>query len=523
MRPIYVLAAALSALIVGKTASAAPCEGVRSVRIAHTTIAAATIVRAGAFVPYLASYADPIPSNAFVSLPEFCRVEGTIARTADSHAEFEVWLPTNGWNGRYMGIGNGGSGGFINYFAANVSLAWALRNGFAASSTDTGHQAANDDFSFAQGHREQRIDYHYRAIHDTALAAKAIIRAFYGSEAKHSYFSGGSDGGRQGLMEAQRYPADYDGVLVGGPAVHRTDSIKAWIWVAQAVESGGEIPPSKLPTIHDAVVASCDALDGLRDGLISEPTKCRFDPGSLLCTGADSARCLTKPQVATLTRFYAGPRNSKGEAVGVGFLPGAELDPAGVISCRDCKSSALHRASIFLDGMFDGRFRLKTFDFDRDVQGLERSEDARLTNTTEPNLTAFKARGGKLMIVHGWSDGADPAMASVRYYESVVRTMGSKSVEQFFRLYMVPGAYHNPSRGPGPTAFPDPMLKALEEWVENKIAPAAVIAASYKTDGDATSGVARTRPLCPYPTMAIYRGSGSTNEADSFACKASAQ
>jgi len=522
MRPIYVLGAALIVWIIATTASASPCETVTSIRVEYTTITAATIVRAGTFAPRLAPYADPIPPKAFVSLPEFCRIEGAIAQTADSHADFEVWLPTSGWNGRYMGVGNGGSGGFVNY-APNVSLAWALSNGFAASSTDTGHQGANDDFSFARGHREQRIDYHYRAIHETALAAKAIIRAFYGSEAKHSYFSGGSDGGRQGLMEAQRYPADYDGVLVAGPAVHRTDSIKAWIWVAQAVddEPGGEIPPSKLPMIHDAVVASCDALDGLRDGLVSDPTNCRFDPKSLLCVGADSERCLTKPQVATLARFYAGPRNSKGEPVGVGFLPGAELDPTAVISCRDCKSSASHRASIFLEGLFDGRFRLTTFDFDRDVQVLERSEDARLTNTTDPNLKAFKAKGGKLMIVHGWSDGADPALNSVLYYESVVKTMGIKAVDQFFRLYMLPGIYHNASRGPGPTAFPGPMLQALEDWVENQISPGAVIAASYKIEGDATSGVVRTRPLCPYPAIAMYRGAGSTSDAENFACKVS--
>jgi feruloyl esterase len=171
--------------------------------------------------------------------------------------------------------------------------------------------------------------------------------------------------------------------------------------------------------------------------------------------------------------------------------------------------------------MFDGQFSLKTSDFDRDVQVLERSEDARLTNTTDPSLKAFEARGGKLMIVHGWSDGADPALNSVRYYERVVNTMGSRAVDQFVRLYMLPGVYHNASRGPGPTALPGPMLKALEDWVENKIAPGALTAASYKIDGDPSSGVVRTRPLCPYPAIATYRGAGSTNDAENFACKAS--
>jgi Tannase and feruloyl esterase len=524
MQRIDVLAAALAALMVGRTASAATCESIRSLRVEHATITAATVVRAGTFAPRLPAYADPLPATAFVSLPDFCRVQGIIASTTDSHSEFEVWLPTIGWNGRYMGVGNGGSGGFVNYFAANgPSLVEALRDGFAASSTDTGHQAANDDFSFARGHREQRIDYHYRAVHETARAAKTIIRAFYGSELRHSYFSGCSDGGRQGLMEAQRYPADYDGVLVCGPAVHRTASVMAWIWMAQAVaaEPGAEIPQNKLAMIHGAVVAACDALDGLPDGLIAEPTRCRFDPTSLLCNGADSERCLTKPQVATLTRFYAGPRNSKGERLASGFLPGAELDPAGVISCRSCKASAFHRASIFLDGLFEGQFNLKTFDFDRDVRALERNEDAKLTNATQPNLKVFNDHGGKLIIVHGWSDGADPAMASVQYYNSVVATVGGQAVDQFFRLYMVPGVYHNASRGPGPTAFPGPMLRALERWVEDKVAPQAVSAASYKVDGDSTSGVVRTRPLCPYPGVALYKGAGSTDEADNFVCKLS--
>jgi len=309
-------------------------------------------------------------------------------------------------------------------------------------------------------------------------------------------------------MEAQRYPADYDGVLVCGPAVRRTGSVAAWILVAQAVAAKpeNEIPPSKLPMIHDAVIAACDALDGVRDGLISEPMKCRFDPASLLCKQADSERCLTQAQVTTLTKFYSR------------FLPGAETDPAGVISCRDCKASALHRASIFLDGLFDGQFNVNTFDVARDVEALERTEDARLTNTTEPNLKAFKDRGGKLIVVHGWSDGADPALLSVQYYETVVSTMGRKAVDQFVRLYMVPGVYHNASRGPGPTAFPDTMLTALEGWVEQHVAPDAVVGAAYKIDGNPSSGVVRTRPLCPYPRIAKYKSSGNTDEAASFVC-----
>jgi feruloyl esterase len=421
-----------------------------------------------------------------------------------------------------MGVGNGGSGGSINYLAANgVSLSEGLRDGFAVSSTDTGHHGDDDDFSFARGHREQRIDYHYRAIHETAIAAKAAIRGFYGVAPKYSYFTGCSDGGRQGLMEAQRYPADYDGVLVCGPAVHRTHSVAAWAWVERAVaaERGGEIPANKLSMIHDAVIASCDALDGLQDGVIAEPMKCQFDPASLLCKGVESERCLTQPQVMTLKKFYSGPQNSKGERMAPGFLPGSEADPVGSMSCRRCKASALNRASMFLDGLFDTRFQVNTFDFDRDLEALESTEDAKLTNTTNPNLKEFKDRGGKLIIVHGWSDGADPAMLSVKYYDGVISAMGQKAVDHFFRLYMVPDVYHNASRGPGPTAFPEPMRRILHDWVENTTAPEAVIATKYKIDGDRTSGIARTRPLCPYPQITVYRGTGSIDDAVNFSCK----
>jgi feruloyl esterase len=520
MRHVHV-AAILGILTTCRAASAAPCESLRTVPFEHTIVTAAAIVPAGTFAPRLTSGVQP-PSTVFASLPEFCRVEGISSPTTDSRIEFEIWLPTSRWNGRYMGVGNGGSGGALNYFAATgPSLAEALHRGFAASSTDTGHRGEDDDFSFARGHREQRIDYHYRAIHETALVAKAVVRAFYGAGPKYSYFSGCSDGGRQGLVEAQRYPSDYDGVLVCGPAVHRTHSVAAWIWVAQAVAAGpdSEIPPSKLLMIHDAVIASCDALDGLQDGLIAEPMKCRFDPASLLCTGADSERCLTQAQVATLKRFYAGPTNSNGDPIASEFLPGAETDPVGAISCRNCKGSALHRASIFLDGLFDARFNVNTFDFDRDLSALEQTEDATLTNATDPNLTPFKNRGAKLFIVHGWSDGADPALNSVKYYETLLATMGRKAVDQFFRLYMIPGVYHNASRGPGPTAFPGPMLKALEDWVEHSTVPVAVIGTSYKSDGDPDSGVTRTRPLCPYPHVATYKGTGSANDATNFTCK----
>jgi feruloyl esterase len=418
-----------------------------------------------------------------------------------------------------MGVGNGGSGGFINYASDVQSLSAALRDGFAASSTDTGHRGEDDDFSFARGHREKRIDYHYRAVHETAVASKAIVRAFYGVQPKYSYFRGGSDGGRQGLMEAQRYPADYDGILVLAPTLYRTASVAAWIWVAQAVAvTGSDILPNTLSAVQSAAIAECDAQDGLADGIISEPTKCRFDPAVLLCKETVSEHCLTQPQVAALKKFYSGPRNSKDEQIMPGFLPGAETDPGGSLSCKTCKGSGFHRASIFLEGMMDSRFTVDTFNFETDIQALENAEDSKLTNATEANLKQFKDRGGKLIIAHGWSDGVDTPLITVKYYDSVVRTMGLQTVSEFVRLYMVPGVYHN-GRGPGPNGFRAPIMPALQRWVETGVAPVELVATKFKIEENPDSGVARTRPMCPYPQFAVYNGTGSIDDAQNFSCK----
>lgn len=518
MRVFLMLSTILAALFAQTNASAATsCSEVKSLRLEHTAITDTIVVEAGRFT---APDASATPSPAFQSLPEFCRVLGVIAPTADSHIEFEVWLPTRTWNGRYTGVGNGGSGGFINYSSDVQSLAGALRDGFAASSTDTGHRGPDDDFSFARVHRERRIDYHYRAIHETAVAAKAIIAAFYGTRPKYSYFRGGSDGGRQGLMEVQRYPADYDGVLVLAPTLFRTASVEAWIWVAQAVaQAGGDIAPNTLAIVQAAAIGDCDGLDGVTDGVISAPTKCRFNPASLLCKETTSVGCLTQGQVDALTKFYAGPRTSNGDQIAPGFLPGAETDPAGSLSCRSCKGSGFHRASIFLEGMLDSRLAVDTFDFDRDIAMLEGSEDSKLTNAINPNVKPFKDRGGKLIIAHGWSDGVDPPLATVKYYENVVKALGQNTAEQFERLYMVPGVYHNMGRGPGLNDFREPMMAALQHWVEDGVAPGAVIASKHKVDSDASSDVIRTRPLCPYPQVAVYAGTGSVDDAKSFSCR----
>jgi len=453
-----------------------------------------------------------------------------IQPSSDSQIEFEVWLPTSRWNGNFMGVGNGGAAGSIIYDGGLVGtsapgLAQALKDGFAAAATDTGHHGRMDDYSFGRGHPERRIDYYYRAIHETAVTAKAVIRTLYGDGPKFSYFSGCSFGGRQALTEVQRYPDDYDGVIAGAPAVSRTALLSTFVWVAQALsaEPGSRIPEDKLPLIEGAAVAACDTLDGVKDGLISDPTRCRFDPESLRCKGSESAGCLTQAQATALSKFYAGPRNSKGEQIAPGFLPGAE---ACVWGQSLCAGSAARRAASFFGGMLNSRFDVRTFNFDRDVQALDADPEMKLMNVAESNLSAFKERGGKLIIEHGWSDGTSAPVNTVTYYQSVISTMGPDATQDFLRLYMVPGMSHcggpgsaDQPTGPGPNRFRESMTSALTRWVERGVEPGSIIAEKYKIEGNPDRGVARRRPLCPYPQVASYKGSGSIDEASNFSCR----
>ncbi len=284
-----------SVLLATAPVFAAPCASLTALKLPVTTITAAEVVPAGAFRPP-GLRADALPADelrAFEQLPAFCRVQGVIAPSSDSHIEFEVWMPVSGWNGRYLGVGNGGFAGSLMYWDPGVSseqlptLQFGLTAGYATSSTDTGHEAPQADARWALGHREKVIDYGYRAVHKTAETAKAIIRAFYRRAPAHSYFDSCSNGGRQGLMEAQRYPADYDGVIAGAPAASFTQVVAEFEWDVQATEKDpvSYIPANKWPAVQAAVLEQCDALDGLKDGLIEDPRRCDFKPSVLLCHG----------------------------------------------------------------------------------------------------------------------------------------------------------------------------------------------------------------------------------------------
>lgn len=509
--------------------SAAPsCENLKDLKLPNTTITSAQTVRAGAFT--LPGMAETPP--ALKDLPAFCRVTAEIKPSSASDIKLEVWMPLSGWNGKYQGQGNGGFAGSIGY----TGLAAAIRRGYATAATDTGHTGAGTDATWALHHPEKITDFGYRAIHEMTLKAKAVIETFYGEKPARSYFASCSNGGRQALMEAQRFPEDYDGIIAGAPANFWTHLLTTAIWDLQAMQNdpASYIPAAKVPAISAAVLAACDAADGVVDGILNDPRACRFDPAAILCKDSDFDSCLTAPQVAALRKIYAGPRNSKGVQIFPGFSPGGETGPGGwsewITGSAPSQSLQFDFGTQFFTNMVFNNppWDFKTFNFDTGVKLADDKQSANL-NATDPNLKAFKARGGKLILYHGWSDAAIPPLGTIDYYNSVVSAMGPRNAGLFVRLYMVPGMQHC-SGGPGPDFFgqfgsshapSDPqrnLFAALEQWVERGAAPEQIIATKFKNDRNPAEGIRMTRPLCPYPQVAKYKGAGDTSDAASFVC-----
>ena len=455
----------------------------------------------------------------------FCRVAGTSSPEAGSQIKFEVWMPAAGdWNGRFQGIGSGGSAGAIRY----RQLAAAVAGGYAAVATDNGHTSTSGfDGSWSLGHPVRLVDFGYRAQHEATMAGKAVTRAYYGRDADFSYFVGCSQGGHHALMEAQRYPEDYDGIVAGAPANYWIGLMTAELWAGLATTRDPEqdLPRAKLPVLGAAVMAACDGLDGLEDGLIDDPRNCDFDPGALLCDGEDAGDCLTAGQVAAARAIYAGPvRPSTGESLFPGYALGSEHfeAPDGLggwarywsgIAEPGGSTAQFMKYSVFEDPDYD----LNRFDFDADWdrannRSLGNDETlATALNAIDPDLSAFKARGGKLISYHGWADALITGHYAVQYYEDVLAAMGGpEETTDFYRLFMAPGVAHCRG-GPGPDRFD--AVGAIERWVEQGVAPDRIIA-SKVVNGE----VRRSRPLCVYPQVARYGGSGSIDDAANFAC-----
>ena len=491
----------LAASLVGAV-DAATCESLQTLTLQGTTIVSATIVPAGPFTPPSAANLPGGQAPKPFTVPSACRVVGRVKPAVS----FEVWMPVSGWNGKFQGVGGGGFAGVISYGAMFA----ALNRGYATSSTDTGHSTPGG--SWAAGQPELITDFAYRAIHEMTVKAKAIVTEFYSSAPRFSYFVGCSTGGRQGLMEAQRFPADYDGIVAGAPANFWTHLMAGTIWPAVATlkDDATRLTGPKLAALNKAALDACDAGDGVTDGLIESPQRCRFDPGVLQCSGAETDSCLTAPQVEAARKIYAASVNPRTKAeIFPGMPPGSELTWTAVAGGPQPFPIPVEFYKHFVHS--DPLWDWKTFDFDKDVAAAD-DKFAALINATDPDLSAFKTRGGKLIMYHGWNDQLIQAANSINYYHSVSKAMGADATDDFMRLFMAPGMLHC-AGGPGPNTFD--AVGALEQWVEHGVKPAHLVASH-----SAAGTVDRTRPLCPYPQVAKYKGTGSTDEALNFVCAA---
>ena len=525
-----------------RPAAAASCEQLAASQLPDTTIVRADMVEAGAFMPPANPQAQapaggrggrgaapaaegegaPAPAargaggggggrgNPFATLPSFCRVVATVKPTSDSDIQIEVWMPASNWNGKFQSAGgaagaNSAIGGGINFQA----MANSVRAGYATAGTDNGHQGAT--LAFAAGHPEKLVDFGYRATHEMTVKAKTLIEAFYGNGPRYSYWNACAAGGRQGLSEAQRYPADYDGVVVAAPA-NNWSRLQMWsMWVNQVANKNpaGVIPAAKYPAIHQAVVEQCDALDGVKDGIIENPTRCHPRLELLACKGEDTAQCLTPAQIDTANAIYAPAMDAQTRRVVYpAMVPGTELGWAGLAGPNPpYYATETFKYLVFSDPMWTPAAR--PINLGADVASADRTAAA--VSAVNPDLSAFFARGGKLIQYHGWTDPLIAPGDSVDYYTSVRAKVGAR-VDESYRLFMVPGMNH--CQG-GEGADNINMQPAIEAWVEHGQAPQSVTAA--KLVGGQPQ---RTHLLCPYPQEAVFKGSGSTDEAASFECKA---
>jgi feruloyl esterase len=480
-------------------AAAASCESLATLALPMATVTTAQTVAAGAF-----SQPGGRGPSPFADLPAFCRVAATLTPSSDSDIKIEVWLPAAGWNGKFQGVGNGAWQGSIAYPA----MAAALKRGYATSSTDTGHVGGSA--SFGLGHPEKVIDFAYRSEHEMTVKAKAIVNAFYGSAPRFSYWVGCSAGGRQGMKAAQMFPADYDGIVAGSPGLDWSGRTAQAVRVAQALQKeDARLSPAATQVLHTAVVTACDGLDGVKDGLLENPMACTFDPGALACKGSETAGCLTPPQVETARLLYSPLVDPKTKRVIPGLARGSELGWTDMGWSASARATGLDhfRYLVFGDASWDiQKFNAAT-DVARLAEGPSGAIDAR-----DPNLKPFFDRGGKLLQYHGWSDPQITPLNSVEYYKQVVATLGGASkVHGSYRLFIAPGMAHC-GGGEGPNDFDE--LAALEQWVEHGKAP-DMLRASHARDGK----VDRTRPLCAYPQVATFKGSGSIDDAANFVCK----
>jgi feruloyl esterase len=471
----FVAALAAAALSAGVARAQTGCAGLVSVALPHARVTAA---------------ADTLPANGAA----VCKVEVTAKPTADSDVRIEVWVPEGvAWNGRYVQLGNGGFAGQID----ERPLAMLAAGGYAVAATDDGHRSAGEtDATWALGHPEKVVDYGWRALRETTEAAKALIRALAGAPAKYAYFEGCSDGGREALMEAQRFPNDFDGVIAGAPSAS-PGLVRMWTQGEQALmRPGGYLDEAALQTLQHAALGACGG-----GAYIADPGLCRFDPASTLCKAGHASACLTAAQVATAETIYGGLTGLQGTLV-PGPSPGAEAaDYSWGVWMTGPSAAAIDQAVLYQfaagywrDIVFgDPKLDIRTLD----LAAAARAE-AKVSGelTPGPDLSRFRAAGGKLVEYQGWNDPAIPARASIAYYEDMRRTVGGDA-DAFYRLYLIPGMLHC-GGGPGPSDVA--WLDVLRTWVERGEAPGPLTATASSPTGHPAGS--KSQLICPYPGTA---------------------
>jgi feruloyl esterase len=520
-------AAAIAGSTSGRAAEA--CASLKDLKIEDATIRTAESVPAGSFTAP--------DSKSYANLPAFCRVTAIVSPVHDSAIRLEMWLPQDEWKGVFEGTGNGGYSGAFNY----PILAAGLKRGYAVINTDQGTAPATPlNGDAVVGHPVKWRDWGFRSTHLMTVAGKQIASAFYSKEPAHAYFSGCSTGGQQALSEAQLYPADYDGIAAGAPVVNRTHLHAAFVWSRQVAERspGGVLGRDKLMLLKKAAVSACapGAGGAPSDTFVADPLHCAFDPATLVCKAGDAPDCLTAEQVETVKRFYAGPTNPRtGEPIYPGWPRGSEGPAFGwALEEGDAPFSLKEPAfdSLF-KWVFGPTWDWRSFDFDRDMAEVDAVLGPDVNGNTVANIDAFKARGGKLLIYHGWADSIVNPLDTIAFYETLGKGQGSPDqLQGSARLFLLPGVEHCGSGGgEGPDAvgsehgLPAPevdaehdVLAALAHWVETGTAPEKLIATKYQGD-DPTKPIVKQRPACPYPKKARYTGSGDTNAAASFVCE----
>jgi len=509
----------LGSAILASSASAATCESLRSISIPNVTITTAELVtpapaagrggaRAGG-APAQAAPANAAPAPGAraggapaaaanqPALPEYCRVVLVLKPSADSNINSELWLPTN-WNGRFMAVGNGGFGGSIQGFN---EMRNAVRLGYATAGNDTGHSAADGpNGMFALGHPEKIVDFAYRAMHEMTATSKKLINDFYGRPQQFAYYKGCSTGGRQGVMAAQRYPEDFDGIIAGALAnrhiqMHTAGSARG---IHLARNPDQELTPAKAQLVNKTVMDTCDTL---KEGFLNNPRACSVDFRKLACApGTDNDSCLTAAQMKTVDTFYGGLKNSKGELIFSGQALGNPINAQrGSIPAIGTGNDTVR-----IWGFQNANYDWKTFDLDRDMPVI--NSKVGFVDAVDPDLSRFKARGGKLLLYAGWGDTTITPENTVLYYESMLGKMG-RNQGDFTRLFLVPGMAHC-GGGNGPNTFDS--IGAMEQWREKGVTPTQL------TGFNATSGL--TRPICSYPQYAKYKGSGNLKDAANWSC-----